>query len=156
MKRLTTLGIAATVVAVVVLVISLVTGLRSDAYVERPEEDGGEQIAPRVRVEVLNAAGIEGLARAATRMLREQGVDVVYFGNASSFGRDPSVVIDRVGDPEAARAVADLLDIPRVRTERDTSLYLEATVVLGTDWAGNSEGFPLDVPASSEEAAGSP
>ena len=41
---------------------------------------------------------------------------------------------DRVGDPAAAAAVADAIEVGRVRTERDTSLYLEATVVLGKDW----------------------
>src|SRR6266513_4744929 len=39
--------------------------------------------APRVTVEVLNAGARPGLARVATRLLREAGIDVVSFGNAS-------------------------------------------------------------------------
>ena len=36
----------------------------------------------RVRVEVLNAGGEDGMARLATEHLRDQGFDVVFFGNA--------------------------------------------------------------------------
>ena len=42
----------------------------------------------RIRVEVLNAGGEPGMARMATDQLRDRGFDVVYFGNAESFGRD--------------------------------------------------------------------
>ena len=37
----------------------------------------------RVRVEVLNAGGVPGMASRATDHLRESGFDVVYYGNAS-------------------------------------------------------------------------
>ncbi|HEX7119038.1 MAG TPA: LytR C-terminal domain-containing protein [Longimicrobiales bacterium] len=88
----------------------------------------------RVRVEVLNAAGRSGLAREATRRLRERGFDVVYFGNADAFGRDSSIVLDRVGEPDAAEEVAAALGIRRVASEPDSSLLLEVTVLLGLDW----------------------
>lgn len=89
----------------------------------------------RVRVEVLNGAGRAGMAGAATGALRDQGFDVVYFGNANAFDREQSVVLDRVGRLEHARAVADALGILRVSSEPDTNLYLDVTVVLGEDWA---------------------
>lgn len=88
----------------------------------------------RVRVEVLNAAGTAGLARRATETLRERGFDVVYFGNASSFDADSTMVLDRVGQLAAARAVADSLGVRRVRSEPDSNLYLDVTVRLGRDW----------------------
>lgn len=89
----------------------------------------------RVRVEVLNGGGTSGAARAATEQLRDRGFDVVYFGNATAFGRDSSVVLDRVGATEQARTVADALGIRNVRSEPDSNLYLDVSVVLGTDWA---------------------
>jgi hypothetical protein len=91
------------------------------------------------RLEVLNASGRGGLARAATGQLRDGGFDVVYFGNASGFDGDSSVVVDRTGNDAVARAAAQRLGIGRVRTERDTSLYVDATVVIARDWLQRAE-----------------
>jgi len=88
----------------------------------------------RVRVEVLNGGGQFGAARQATEQLRDLGFDVVFFGNASAFGRDSSVVLDRVGALGSARDVADALGIRNVRSEPDPNLYLDVSVVLGKDW----------------------
>ncbi len=95
-------------------------------------------VADPPRVEVLNGAGIEGLARSATRALREQGFDVVYFGNAPSFDRTKSLVLDRGGPATEGRAVAEALGIPEMRSEPDSTLLLEATVILGSDWSADA------------------
>lgn len=103
-------------------------------------EAGGEAAArtigdpAQVRVEVLNAAGTPGVARDATHHLRTHGFDVVYFGNAPRFERGPSVVLDRVGDPARAAAVAAALGIDSVATARDAGLLLDVSVMLGEDW----------------------
>jgi hypothetical protein len=86
------------------------------------------------RVEVLNASGRAGLARTATDRLRSGGFDVVYFGNAPESAGDSSRVIDRTGNHAIARAAARRLGISSVRIERDSSLFVDATVVLGSDW----------------------
>jgi hypothetical protein len=86
------------------------------------------------RIEVLNAARTAGLARDATQRLRTAGFDVVYFGNTSAADPDSSVVYDRTGDDDVARAAADVLGIRRVITRADTTLYVDATVILGADW----------------------
>lgn len=86
------------------------------------------------RVEVLNGSGRSGLARAVTGRLRTAGFDVVYFGNAPADADDSTTVFARVRDDATARAVAEHLGIARVRTEPDTTLYLEATVLIGVDW----------------------
>jgi hypothetical protein len=99
----------------------------------------------RVRVEVLNAGGRTNLAKAATDALREIGFDVVYFGNADSFDRDSSVVLDRVGSIEEARAVADALGIRSVLSEPDSNLFVDVSVVLGGDW---TEPPPPPVPVA--------
>ena len=102
------------------------TGVRAaDPYTARPGQ---------VRVEVLNGAGTTGLARDATYRLRGDGFDVVFFGNADHFQHDRSVIIDRVGTPERARAVAAALGVDSVVTDVDSSLMLEVTVILGDDW----------------------
>ena len=87
------------------------------------------------RIEVLNGTERAGLARAVTERLRDAGFDVVNIGN---YGADPlpdsSVVLDRTGDPTIARAVADRLGIRYVRTEPDSTRYVDASVILGADW----------------------
>ena len=99
-------------------------------------EDVGLSAMPttRIRVEVLNAGGIAGLARNATEYLRDSGFDVVDFGNAADFDADSSIVLDRVGQVENARAVADVLGIHNVRSQPDSNLYLDVSVLLGSDW----------------------
>lgn len=93
------------------------------------------QVGERVRVEVLNGGGKANMARSATDRLRDQGFDVVYYGNADDFDVDSSLVLDRSGNLEWARAVADALGIRQVQTRPDSNLYLDVTVVLGQEWA---------------------
>jgi hypothetical protein len=90
--------------------------------------------AAQVRVEVLNGAGVGGLARDATHRLRGAGFDVVFFGNASRFDHHRSMVLDRTGDIAAARRIALALGIDSVASVPDAALLLDATVVLGADW----------------------
>jgi hypothetical protein len=88
----------------------------------------------RVRVQVLNATATHGLARVATTALRDHGFDVVEMGNAGRGTPPQSVVHDRVGNLPAARLAAAALGISRVDTQRDTTLFVDVTVVLGNDW----------------------
>jgi len=89
----------------------------------------------RIRVEVLNAGGESGMARVATDRLRDQGFDVVYFGNADTFDQDSTVVLDRSGRPEAARAVGEVMGTASILSELDSNLYLDVTVLVGKEWA---------------------
>jgi hypothetical protein len=56
--------------------------------------------------------------------------------------------MDRVGDLEPARLVAEALGIQDVRTEVDSTLYVDVTVRLGPEWSGP--------PAEMEEAEEKP
>lgn len=133
--RILKLALALAGLLIAIFIVSFVIGLRdglngSGRVGEIDERTG----APRVRVEVLNGAGRAGLAREATERLRDRGLDVVYFGNAREFGRDSTVVLDRVGREENARAVAEALGITAIRSEPDSTLLLDVTVILGRDW----------------------
>ncbi len=130
-------GLLLTLAAVGVLLGSLVLGLRGTPEAEVPNESVQVASAPpmdAIRVEVLNGAGVPGLAREVTDFLRGAGFDVVFYGNAGSLARDSTTVLDRAGNPEAAARVAAALGIDRFEGAVDTSLYLEATVVLAADW----------------------
>jgi len=129
-------------VAVVVGVLALVGSALLQFQAEGPgrladvTEGAGEA---RVRVEVLNGSGIGGAARAATVQLRDRGFDVVYFGNAEQFGRYSTLVLDRVGQVDHARAVADAMGVRRVVSDPDANLYVDVSVLLGADWAPSDE-----------------
>ena len=58
----------------------------------------GAAAAGADQVEVLNGTRRQGLARVATRVLREHGIDVVFFGNADSVTDSTRVAVRR-GDP---------------------------------------------------------
>ena len=86
-----------------------------------------------ITVEVLNGTGRRGLARTATRLLREQGFDVVFFGTAGD-SAPTTLVLARRGDSLAAERVARALGTGRVRVAWDTLLRLDVTVLLGDDY----------------------
>ncbi len=94
----------------------------------------------RIRVQVLNTTGRHGLARRATRLLRDRGFDVVEMGNASP-ALDTTVTLDRSGHPEWAAAAAKVLSPAVSTTQRDSSRYLDVTVLLGRTWRPPAEPF---------------
>jgi hypothetical protein len=87
----------------------------------------------RVQVEVLNGSRRQGAARTATRMLRREGLDVVFLGNADSMA-DSTRVIVRRGDPNKARYVAQALGAGKVVVETDTFRRVDVSVILGDDF----------------------
>jgi len=87
----------------------------------------------RITVEVLNASGRAGSARGSTRLLRRQGLDVVFFGNADS-SADSTRILVRKGDPGAGRDVRDALGSGRVTIQPDTLRRVDVSVILGRDF----------------------
>jgi hypothetical protein len=81
----------------------------------------------------LNGTRRPGFARVATRVLREQGIDVVFFGNAESLVAATRVVVRR-GDPGQGKAVADALGAGRVLIQPDTLRRVDVSVLLGDDY----------------------
>ena len=94
----------------------------------------------RVRVEVINATRTSGLARRATRLLRDRGFDVVSYAT-SDVMQDSTTVLDRSNHPDWARLVGEALGGARVQARPDTSRYVDVTVVLGTTWRAPSQPF---------------
>lgn len=91
----------------------------------------------RVVVEVLNATATTGLARGATRRLRDAGLDVVYFGSDSTESLDSTEVLVRRGDAAAGDRVRRALGIGRVRPAPDPARLVDVTVRLGADYGGS-------------------
>ncbi len=116
---------------------SLAAGVR--LLVPPPPPEPSERAYPipspehRVTVEVLNGTRRTGAARAATRMLRRRGLDVVFFGNADE-PVDSTRVIVRRGDPGRGRDVRLALGAGRIVVEPDTFRRVDVSVILGVDF----------------------
>jgi len=87
-----------------------------------------------IRVEILNGCGKSGVAERVTDWLRENGFDIVYFGNADSFEYEKSILLDRSGRPEFTREVASVLGCANIEKRYDGLLLLDVTVIVGHDW----------------------
>lgn len=134
-----TIALVGALLLVAAFMLSFVRGLAWPAGTggDEPAGNAGTSLHPdedrRGRIDVRNATTRPGLAADVTGRLRDAGFDVVYFGNADVVP-DSSAVIDNIGNPSIARAVADELGIRRVLTRVDSTLYLDATVILGVDF----------------------
>jgi hypothetical protein len=95
----------------------------------------------RIRVQVLNTTKTRGLARRATRVLRDRGFDVVEIGTTTPM-LDTTLVLDRSGHAEWAATVASILQPARAVARPDSSRYLDVTVLIGRSWRPPSH--PLD------------
>ncbi len=92
-------------------------------------------MARRVTVEVLNASGVDGLARVGMARLRRVGLDVVGTGNATAAQREAGVtlVLIRRGDSTGAGRVLVAYPKATIRVEPSSTPLVDLTVVLGTD-----------------------
>lgn len=88
-------------------------------------------------VKVWNASGRVGLAIQVVRRLRAAGFDVVEWGNYNG-RQNKSRVIDRSGQFDRARAVAESLNVVSIYSDVDPGLRTDADVILGEDF-GSTE-----------------
>ncbi|HKV51577.1 MAG TPA: LytR C-terminal domain-containing protein [Gemmatimonadaceae bacterium] len=95
----------------------------------------------RIRVEVLNASHVFGLARRATFFLRDRGFDVVEAGNAGGSRRDTSLVLARSGHVDWATLVAKAMGGAPMLARPDTSHDVDVTVLVGASWRPPAEPF---------------
>jgi hypothetical protein len=87
-----------------------------------------------ITVEVLNANGRSGDARVGTRLLRREGIDVVYFGNADTGTLDSTRIIVRRGSAKVGEQVRAALGLGKVEIDLDSSKLLDVSVLLGSDF----------------------
>jgi hypothetical protein len=114
--------------------------VRSTALARLVTNDVRAPANTRIRVEIINASRTRGLARRATRLLRDRGFDVVTFANSQTT-QDSTIVLDRTNHAEWAGLVGKALGGARVEARPDTSRYVDVTVVLGGTWRPPPEPF---------------
>ena len=95
----------------------------------------GLLVPRRVTVEVLNASGVDGLARVGMARLRRVGLDVVGTGNATAAQREAGVtmVLIRRGDSTGGGRVLAAYPKAMVRDEPSSTPLVDLTMVLGSD-----------------------
>ena len=94
------------------------------------------QVFQNIHIEVLNGCGKNGIANEIGQKLRAFGFDVMTTGNAENFDFAETLVIDRVGKPEYAKQVADLLGTINHFQQKtpDPFRIEEVTVIIGRDY----------------------
>jgi hypothetical protein len=112
---------------------------------DRPEQVEGHAFAipdseNRIVAEVLNGTDVNGLARVGARVLRQAGIDVVYFGGTTK--TDSTTIIVRRGDRARGEAVRKAMGVGRIREQRDTTRHVDVSVILGPDFRGPPEIHP--------------
>jgi hypothetical protein len=103
---------------------------------KKPEPPPAPVIPSRViQLDVLNGCGVKGAGAKFTKFLRGSGFDVVEMKNYSSSGVRTTLVIDRVGNLEAARRVATALGVApsNVIQQINADYFVDVSVVIGED-----------------------
>lgn len=87
-----------------------------------------------IRVQVLNGAGIAGLAGDVRDFLQSYSrVDVVEVGNAQRYDHQTTKVIDRSNNPESAYRVLEILNNGEYESDPSKDLMVDVTVIAGRD-----------------------
>ena len=112
--------------------------LDKSGLIEFGEQENTEpqNVQQLIQVEVLNGCGVPGIGDGLTDVLRAKGIDVVKTGNYRSFEVDNTFIIDRMGKIETAERVADSLNLNNrfIISEKNKSLFLDLTIVIGKDY----------------------
>lgn len=95
----------------------------------------------RIKVEVINESGVQGLGRRATLYLRECGFDVVRYAGGDGPVRDSTVVQDRSGQRDFASLARKALGGVPVVAVADSGRFVDLTVRLGRTWRPPTKTF---------------
>jgi hypothetical protein len=133
-RRIALIGAAAVLVA---FGIRWVSGLGAGAPAPAGEPKVSRIVSEdeHVIAEVLNGTSRRGLARLATRLLRQGGIDVVYFGTATApTVADTEILVRRGEDTAIALRVARALGAGKVRIAPAPERRVDLTIVIGNDY----------------------
>jgi anionic cell wall polymer biosynthesis LytR-Cps2A-Psr (LCP) family protein len=91
-----------------------------------------------VRIEILNGTPVAGLASRTAQLFKSYGFRISSVTNAVRNDYDRTVVVDRRGNPEAARRVAELIKCEQIHSqvEENRDETVDVTIILGKDFDG--------------------
>ena len=126
-------------------VLVLVTGYYSYAFISNkyfaappPSPDSLRTTVTRtIQLDVINGCGAKNIGAKFTEYLRAHGFDVVEVKNYKSSHIPTTLVVDRVGDLDAARRVAAALgvDSQNIVQQLNRDYFVDVSVILGEDYA---------------------
>lgn len=90
-----------------------------------------------MKVEILNGNGVTGVAAQYKDLIRAKGFDVLQTDNADRFDYNETIILVRSANADAGYKLAEELGIDKslVKLAPDASLRLDATLILGKDYA---------------------
>jgi hypothetical protein len=91
-----------------------------------------------VRIEILNGAGVAGLASRTAQLYKSYGFRIASVTNAERNDYERTVVLDRRGNPDGARRVAELIRCEQIHSQIDENRdeTVDVTIILGKDFDG--------------------
>lgn len=130
-------GIGILSIFLVVLIAALVSRVIYPRVAPERSDFESHLISNVIQIEVLNGCGEPGVATHFTNQLRSVGFDVVHSGNFENYDLEHTIIIARSKNIDNARQVAQALGVIPSRILRESSpyYYLDATVVVGADYA---------------------
>jgi hypothetical protein len=88
-----------------------------------------------IKVKVLNAAGVPGIARKVRSLLVREGVSVVEFGTYPGPILDNSIIINQKGDISSVKKVSDLTGVTSIYHIVDSTQLQSVLFIAGKDLA---------------------
>ena len=133
------------VLNILIAVLVLATGYFSYAFISNNYFASSSSAPDTVRVkpvrvlqlDVINGCGVKNVGAKFTDYLRTHGFDVVEVKNYKSSRVPQTLVVDRVGNLDAAREVALALGVEsqNVIQQLSPDYYVDVSVIIGEDYA---------------------
>jgi len=114
------------------LVVAIYSSIR--AYRVRNRMWYIKNVNPSIRVEVVNATGIPGLARKVTFLLRQDGFDVVYYSSSRDTIKKTVVVERSDSSLSHAKHLAKWIGCKEITLEWDYDKISDCALVIGLDF----------------------
>ena len=129
---------------VIVVLLLFVVGYLSYTFFSQAHEAPADEVTARqpgnarvLQLDVLNGCGVKGVSVKFTGYLRAHDFDVVDIRNYRSSHMSRTLVVDRVGNLEAARRVALALGVDRehIVQQLNPDYFVDVSVIIGEDYA---------------------
>lgn len=92
----------------------------------------GQKDENEVTIEVLNGSGVGGLATKASKMLQDEGYNVVNISNIKGMTYSQTHIYDRKNKEKEATKVAKLLGVSKVEKDIHSEAKTDITVIVGS------------------------
>jgi LCP family protein required for cell wall assembly len=107
-------------------------------------DDPAKRAAEAAKIEILNGAGVQGLAQTTAEWLKPQGVNVVSVDTADRTDYANTIIRVYTGKDYSARWLAKLFNVgeANILSSSDPSNPVDIQVILGQDWTAPPAGSP--------------